>query len=51
MAMVERVEKLGQLEHVLRQICRFGRGDALSDYIGSLGSGEPEFPDFISNTG
>src|SRR5260370_7493760 len=49
MTMIERVKKLSQLKHMLGQIGWFGSGYALVDYIGRLGRGEPEFPEFISD--
>ena len=47
MTMVERVEKLTELENMFRQIRRFGRGNALVDDVGRLGRRQPQLPDFV----
>ena len=46
--MVEGIEKLRQLERVLGQVGGLGRGDALVNDVGRLGSGQPELPNFVA---
>ena len=47
MAMVERIEKLPQLENMFRQKCRLRGRNALLDHRGRLGRRQPEFPDLV----
>ena len=45
--MIKGVEKLRQLECMLRQVGRLGGGNALIDDVRRLGCSQPEFPNFI----
>ena len=47
MAMVEGIEKLGQLERVLGKVRRLSGRDRLINDVGSLGRGQPQFPYFV----
>src|SRR6185312_11025619 len=47
MAMVERIEHLGQLEDMLGEISWLGCSDALVNDIRRLRRGEPELPEFV----
>src|SRR6266446_1857648 len=48
MTVIKSVEKLGQLERMLREISRLGGRNALAHKVGGLGGGKPELPNFVA---
>src|SRR5713101_10021252 len=46
--MVKRIEKLSELESMLCQVGRLGCGNTLVNNVGSPGSRQPEFPNFVA---